>query len=165
MKSICLVSLILIGLTTSSLHSAEGKGKGKKPDKSPATQAEPKPAEKKKEPLAGVTITATEREIIQTYVKTYAEPAKPGKPPKKLPPGLEKKVARGGSLPPGWEKKLVKSEIMPVEVYQECHPLPPEVVIKLPPPPVGVITVTVSGKVVRLLEATREILDVFEVSW
>jgi hypothetical protein len=30
-------------------------------------------------------------------------------------------------------------------------------------PPVGTVTVAVSGKVVRLVEATREILDVFDV--
>ncbi len=80
-----------------------------------------------------------------------------------MPPGLAKKVARGGELPPGWQKKCVKGEILPVEVTKQCHPLPPEVVVKLPPPPAGTILITVDGKVVRLLEATREILDVFEV--
>lgn len=119
--------------------------------------------EKPKESWVDVKITAPEREIITTYVKSYEEPKKPGKKPKSLPPGLQKKVARGGKLPPGWEKKLTHGEVMPVEVYQECHPLPPELVVKLPPPPKGVITVTVSGKVVRLIEATREILDVFDV--
>ena len=54
-------------------------------------------------------------------------------------------------------------QIMPVEVYERTHPLPPELVVKLPPPPSGTITVTVGGKVVRLLQATREILDVFDV--
>jgi hypothetical protein len=36
-------------------------------------------------------------------------------------------------------------------------------VVKLPPPPAGTITVAISGKVVRLAKATREILDVFDL--
>jgi hypothetical protein len=76
---------------------------------------------------------------------------------------LQKKVARGESLPPGWEAKLRQGETMPPEVYAQCHPLPPEVVRQLPPSPPGTITVVIGGKVVRLIQATREILDVFEV--
>jgi hypothetical protein len=101
-------------------------------------------------------ITTHEREVIQEY---YA----PGKKGKHLPPGLAKKVARGGKLPPGWEKKMVKGETMPVEVYQQCVPLPKEILVQLPAPPAGTITVTVGGKAARLLEATHEILDVFDV--
>ena len=39
-----------------------------------------------------------------------------------LPPGLQKKVARGGQLPPGWQKKL---EPFPVELEHRLAPLPP----------------------------------------
>lgn len=38
-----------------------------------------------------------------------------------LPPGLEKKVARGGQLPPGWQEKL---EPLPVAVERRLPPLP-----------------------------------------
>lgn len=118
-----------------------------------------------KEPIIGVkvVITEQEREVIQNYVKSVSVPAKPGKKAKGLPPGLAKKVARGGELPPGWEKKSVPGTIMPAEVYKVCHPLPKEVVVKLPVPPAGTILVTVDGKVVRLVKATLEILDVFDV--
>jgi len=40
---------------------------------------------------------------------------------KSLPPGLQKKVARGGTLPPGWQKKL---QPFPVEVERRLEPLP-----------------------------------------
>lgn len=164
-----LVTLSLL-LTVLSADTAEGKGKKDKTPKDsegPTTgKIEAKPGDAKKDPWIGVTITAGEKEVIQNFVKGFEEPTgKKGKKSKSLPPGLQKKLARGGSLPPGWEKKLTKSEVMPVEVYKECHPLPPEVVVKLPPLPKGVITVTIGGKVVRLLEATHEILDVFEVRW
>jgi hypothetical protein len=38
-----------------------------------------------------------------------------------LPPGLQKKVARGGQLPPGWQKKF---EPFPIEVERRLTPLP-----------------------------------------
>ena len=38
-----------------------------------------------------------------------------------LPPGLAKKVARGGSLPPGWQKKW---EPFPVALERGLPPLP-----------------------------------------
>ena len=40
-----------------------------------------------------------------------------------LPPGLQKKVARGGQLPPGWQKKF---EPFPVVVEHRLPPLSPE---------------------------------------
>ena len=40
-----------------------------------------------------------------------------------LPPGLRKKVERGGQLPPGWQKKL---QPFPVELERRLAPLPRE---------------------------------------
>jgi hypothetical protein len=39
-----------------------------------------------------------------------------------LPPGLRKKVARGGQLPPGWQKKF---EPFPVDLDRRLPPLAP----------------------------------------
>ena len=36
---------------------------------------------------------------------------------KQLPPGLEKKVERGGELPPGWQKKITVGSILDRRVY------------------------------------------------
>ncbi len=111
-----------------------------------------------------VAISDHERRTIRTYVDDHEPRGVFSKRKGKgLPPGLAKKVARGGELPPGWQKHCVVGQIMPVEVYERCHPLPVEVVPKLPPPPPDTVTVTVSGKVVRLIKATHEILDVFDV--
>ncbi|MEW6306310.1 MAG: hypothetical protein AB1705_22820 [Verrucomicrobiota bacterium] len=153
---IAMVTLALLGLGAMSL-SAKDKVKNPGKDKPEKTQAA-KPAGSSKESWVDVKITTEERQVIETYVKGFS-----GKKAKNLPPGLQKKVARGGNLPPGWQKKLARGEVMSAEVFKVCTPLPAEVVVKLPPPPKGVITVTIEGKVVRLLEATREILDVFEV--
>jgi hypothetical protein len=113
-----------------------------------------------------VSITTSEREVIRGFMASYVDddnhPGK-GRKGKGLPPGLQKKVDRGGSLPPGWEKKVCKGEILTTEVYEQCRPLPQEVTVKLRTPPPGTILVTIGGKVARILTATREILDVFDV--
>lgn len=90
---------------------------------------------------------------------------KKGKGPKgkSLPPGLAKKAARGEPLPPGWEKRVVRGQTMSTEVYRQCQPLPVEVTTRLPAPPTGTVIVTIEGKAVRLVQATLEILDVFDV--
>ena len=71
-----------------------------------------------------------ERRTIQVYAQHYN--ALPGKHERRLPPGLGKKVVRGGNLPPGWEKKCVVGETLPTDVYAECHPLPSELVVNCP---------------------------------
>ena len=119
-----------------------------------------------KEPWINVTISTHERQVIREYVTVHSDddnPGKKGHKGKSLPPGLAKKAARGESLPPGWEKKLARGQTMPAEVYRQCQPLPVEVTERLPAPPRGTILVTIEGKVVRLAQATLEILDVFDV--
>ena len=140
------------------------------PRPAPGRPAQPPPTASAptKEPWVNVSITTGERQTIREYVTSCEdEPVHKhqgkGHKAKSLPPGLAKKAARGESLPPGWQNKVVKGEIMPVEVYRECQPLPQEVTVKLPPPPAGTILVTIEGKIVRLLQATREILDVFDI--
>jgi hypothetical protein len=113
-----------------------------------------------------VSITVQERQVIREYVIANSDDGRHGRKgrrEKSLPPGLARKVARGENLPPGWQKKLVRGETLPAEVYHECRPLPDEVIVRLPPPPTGTITVTIEGKIVRLMRATMEILDVFDV--
>ena len=68
---------------------------------------------------------------------------------KRLPPGLQKK----GELPPGWQKKLARGRILDEEVYRYG-------VVSRPEDSQGVITIKVEGKIIRVLRATREILDV-----
>jgi len=111
--------------------------------------------------------TPSETAEIRAYFRTAPPPPPPGppagKPMKSLPPGLRKKVERGGELPPGWQKKVARGEVMDAQVYAHSRPFPPELVRRLPPPPRGTIVVTVEGKVVRLMEATMTILDVFDL--
>lgn len=74
---------------------------------------------------------------------------------KQLPPGLQKKAAKGQPLPPGWQKKLAKGQIMDKEVYRRSQ-------LVVPIDSRGLVTVRVEGKLVKLYNATREIAEVLK---
>jgi hypothetical protein len=63
-----------------------------------------------------------------------------------LPPGLKKKVARGGSLPPGWQKKY--------------EPFPAAIERQLPPLPQGYSRGVISGNAVIYNSRTNVVVDV-----
>ncbi len=72
---------------------------------------------------------------------------------KSLPPGLEKKVDNGGDLPPGWQKKLRRGDILDRDIYRRGK------VIK-PLGRDGLISIEVDGSIIRLIDDTREIVDI-----
>jgi len=162
MKSTNFIPLVCL-ITLAAFVTVLAKDAQKKKSK-PADKAAPAAGPESAKPGAriDVIITPAEREIIRGYCAQFEQPVKKGKKAKSLPPGLAKKVARGGRLPPGWEKKLVKGEVVPEPVLKECHPLPKEIVIKLPVPPPETILRAIEGRIVRLHEKTWEILDVFD---
>ncbi len=124
------------------------------------------PENKSSEKWLNVEIVSPEREIIKKYYQSKGvKPVKgkKAKKKKKLPYGLKKKVARGGNLPPGWEKKIARGEVLDAEVYKHAEPIPPGLRKKLPPQPEDTALIKVEGKIIRLLKATRRILDVFEI--
>jgi hypothetical protein len=94
-------------------------------------------------PPGAIVFTAPERRLILDY---YAEPGhRAAASEKRLPPGIAKKVARGGALPPGIAK---------------CY-LPGELDARLPPPP-GVERIVVGGDVILAEIATGLVYDVIK---
>ena len=85
---------------------------------------------------------------------------KKNKKKKSLPPGLQKKLARGGELPPGWQKKVARGEVLDAELYRHSHGLPHDILERLPHGPDGTSVRQVEDRVVRILDATGVILDV-----
>lgn len=85
---------------------------------------------------------------------------KKGKKQKKLPPGLQKKLARGGQLPPGWQKKVARGEVLDGDIYESSSGLPKSILDRLPSGPDGTSIRHIEDRVVRIVDATREILDV-----
>jgi hypothetical protein len=75
---------------------------------------------------------------------------------KSLPQGLQKKLDRGATLPPGWERKLVRGAVMEESIFRESE-------IVIPVDRDGLLTVRIEGKLIKLVEATREILEVVEL--
>lgn len=78
---------------------------------------------------------------------------------KPLPPGLQKKLARGGELPPGWQKKLARGEVIDGDLYSQSEPLPYDWARQLHDP-AGTETRVIGDKVFRVMRNTREILDI-----
>ena len=88
--------------------AAEQKGKGKPKAADAAHHAEHDATHV----AARVTFSTGEARIIHDhYAPRY----------RSLPPGLQKKIARGGSLPPGWRKKLQPFD---ADVERHLQPLP-----------------------------------------
>jgi len=105
-------------------------------------------------------ISSHEKRIIKDYIQRTAVTTPRGKIAHKLPPGFTKKA----DLPPGWEKKCLKGEILPEPAFAQAEPLPREVTAKLPTGPKGTILLAMEGKIMRLMFATHEILDVFDMT-
>ena len=81
---------------------------------------------------------------------------------KKIPPGLKKKLERGGELPPGWQKKLAKGEILDDRVYRHAVRLDLANHTHSIAQIEGTIVVRVDDRLLRLYEATREIVDILK---
>ncbi len=110
----------------------------------------------------GKAFSPAERNLIRAYLlgekRTTSEPQD-----KDLPPGLQKKVARGKPLPPGWQKKVEPGQSLDYQVYRQGKSLPDILLKRLPPPPVGSEIIQVGEKVIQLNSTTRTILDAFDL--
>jgi len=89
----------------------------------------------------------------KTYKEYYGKENKASNKKKDLPPGLQKKVANGGSLPPGWQKKVEAGQVFDSELRGYAYRSPYN-------SPKGTSTYILENKVVRVLDATNVILDV-----
>jgi hypothetical protein len=109
MKSALLALALTVGVT--AIVSADPKN-GRRHSKKPHGNG--MGASGETHVVAGVRFsTADERAIHEYYRPRY----------KSLPPGLQKKVARGGQLPPGWQKRM---QPMPIDLERRLGPLPRE---------------------------------------
>ena len=74
---------------------------------------------------------------------------------KHLNKGMQKRLERGKGLPPGWQKKLKKGERLDREVYTQGRVVEP-VNIR------GEVVIEVDQRLIRLHNATREIIDILK---
>ena len=80
--------------------------------------------------------------------------------PKKLPPGLRKKLDRGGQLPPGWQMKVDRGEVIDDDIYRNARLLPEDIIRQISYIE-GTSIREIDNRIVRIQDATRTILDVF----
>lgn len=105
MKRLFLVTALALAatVTVSAHEKARGSKKAAKKE-SVAREVAPE--------ATYVHFSIAEQQVIrQHYAPRY----------RSLPPGLRKKVARGGQLPPGWQKKI---EPFPFEIERHLAPMP-----------------------------------------
>lgn len=118
---------------------------------------------------AARTFSGQEQRTIQDYFETGAvqqgsdKKVKGHSKVRQLPPGLQKKLARGGELPPGWQSKVVAGQVLEQELYAQSEPLPEDlegVLNRLP----GEEHRRIGNKVIRILEGNGSIVDVIDLS-
>ena len=83
---------------------------------------------------------------------------------KALPPGLQKKLARGGQLPPGWQDKLRRGEVLDAELYRYGERLSSRYLERLGRGSEAVELILLGDRVVRVAEGRGTVLDVIELT-
>jgi len=135
MRSLNLVLLAALLACAGPALADHGKGKHKK-DHEPRSAPE----------YHGFSNDDADR--IRGFYRSNPEAAK------QLPPGLAKK----DKLPPGWQKKLQVGERVPDDLWERRVPLPRDV--KIADTPAGSINVRINDRILRVVERTREVLDI-----
>jgi len=105
--------------------------------------------------------------IIDSYFLDQSQTKKSkknGKKKKNLPPGLQKKLARGGELPPGWQKKVARGEVLAGPLYSRSVKLPHDLLRRLPAAPPGSEYLRLEDRIFRILDDSRKILDIFTIN-
>ena len=148
--------LIIVALTISVPIQA----KQKKPEKHETSQAV---VEKQVIIERKASFNPAERNLIRAHLLGLKRSTSQQKH-KDLPPGLQKKVARGKSLPPGWQKKVAPGKTLNYHVFRQGESLPDALLRRLPPSPIGSEILQVEDKIIRLNSATRTILDAFDLT-
>lgn len=103
-----IVAGLLLGVSAVGAAPLQGNGKNKK------QSGQEKAKVKSADSSVAVHVVFGSGEV--TTLRNYYGPRY-----RNLPPGLQKKVARGGQLPPGWQKKF---EPFPADLERRFPPLP-----------------------------------------
>lgn len=109
--------------------------------------------------LAEVLFGDRDRRVLNDYLREESW-TPPGQQGRDLSPGLRKKLARGRELPPGWHQKPRRWDVLDEAVYRYSRPVPERVLEALVHHPEGTSVRRIEDRIVRVLDATRTILDV-----
>ncbi|MCL1142543.1 hypothetical protein [Shewanella gaetbuli] len=70
---------------------------------------------------------------------------------KELPPGLQKKLQKGQPLPPGWQKKVAVGHVLEQNIYDHRKVISRDG---------DFATISIEGEIFKVIENTREIVDI-----
>ena len=105
LRTVVIGILLFGGVSLTGETQQNGRGGGKPQTESPSKQP---PAQAD----ARIAFSSEEIRIVREHYNPRF---------RNLPPGLQKKLARGGQLPPGWQKKV---EAFPPELERRLPRLP-----------------------------------------
>lgn len=134
--SIILATALCTGSLYAEKPSHAGKGKSKQHKK----------YKKQKKQKNKKHFSSREQGSIQAYYRS-------------LPPGLAKKLRRGGQLPAGWQNKVSVGQPIPQEYLMYAKPVPRELEYQLSAGPVGSKVLQLADRVVRIEAGTNMVLD------
>jgi hypothetical protein len=147
-KTTIVLAALALALSAPAMADHPRKG-GKGKDKSASAEMHQDQGRNKGKGQGGKKFNGDERDEIVRYFGAHPSARE------QLPPGL----ARKNKIPPGWQKKIGVGQRIPDDVWAYRVPLPHEVLVKLPPPPPGVIHVRIHDHVLKVIEETHEVLD------
>lgn len=139
MKIITFVILAAL-LSAGTLYADKPGHAGKKEHK------EKKQKKHKKEKHAKRHFSSKDESRISEYYRT-------------LPPGLAKKLRRGGDLPHGWQTKVRIGQPIPHEYLRYATAVSPRLESQLSAGPIGSKLIQLADRIVRIEAGTNMVLD------
>ncbi len=127
-------------LSAGTLYADKPEHAGKKEHK------EKKQKKHKKEKHAKRHFSGKDESRVSEYYRT-------------LPPGLAKKLRRGGELPRGWQTKVRVGQPIPYEYLRYAEAVPLRLENQLSAGPVGTKLLQLAERVVRIEAGTNMVLD------
>ena len=172
-RSVAVLSALVLSLSclTASAkkpdnHPGQGNGNGK-PDREQRDQ-DSRNEGREDAPLLAPLSERERDEIARLMLGDELEQARsnPGVSGegRSLPPGLQKKLERGGSLPPGWQKKLQRGEVIDRETYRDAERIPDELLRRVTGREDAVELLQVGDRILRVAEGRGTILDVIDLT-
>jgi Ni/Co efflux regulator RcnB len=136
-----LAAVLALSLAAAPALADQGKGKGKGNSGKPSGGTMEDVVEGVTAGVLGAVLSDDERRIIQRYFGEHPDTVKV----KELPPGIRKKLARGGAMPPG-----IAMQVLPDGLHRQL------------PPRFGQHYEIIGTDVVLVETATRVIVDVLK---
>ncbi|MGD9860026.1 MAG: hypothetical protein AB7S90_08215 [Marinobacterium sp.] len=110
-------------------------------------------------------LSERERRLLRDLVleERYGVRSEPGRM-KSLPPGLQKKLARGGELPPGWRDKVRQGEVLDSDLYRRGERLPRHYLERLGYDSEAAELILLGDSVVRVAQGRGTVLDIIDLT-